>query len=98
MSRKQRNAQRQVANLLRGRNDPHGGSLTDEAVMRGIEITEAGDVRIWIRPPRPHCPCCLFDLEKLRDSLASQKAVASITIEAVEIPDADRWTSALAAD
>ena len=95
MSRKQRNAQRQVANVLRRWNDPHGTSITDKAVMRGVEISELGDVQVWIRPPRPHCPCCLFDLENLRDALLNQKAVKSIKVEVIEIPGASRWTNAL---
>ena len=96
MSRKRRNAQRQVANILRRWSDPHGTPLSGEAVIRGIEIGEAGEVQVWIRPTRPHCPCCLFDLEKLRDALLGQKAVTSVHLEVVEIPGANRWTSALA--
>jgi len=95
MSRRRRNAQRQVASLLRRWSDPHGSGYADEAVVRGVEIDDEGAVRLWVRPPRPHCPCCLFDLEALRDTLKNQKAVTSVTLRVVEIPDADRWTRAL---
>tara|TARA_B100000427_G_C15425504_1_gene558288 strand:- start:505 stop:798 length:294 start_codon:yes stop_codon:yes gene_type:complete len=86
---------RKVARTLRKRNDPHGKSITDPTILKGVEIDDAGIVELWIRPSNPHCPCCLDDLIDLRLELKKQKGVLACHIEIVGIPQSDRWTAAI---
>ena len=86
---------RTVARTLRKRKDPHGKSITDPAVLKGVEIDEAGIVELWISPSNPHCPCCLDDLIDLRGVLKKQRGILACHIEVVGIPQSDRWTAAV---
>jgi metal-sulfur cluster biosynthetic enzyme len=86
---------RTVARTLRKRDDPHGKSITDPSILKGVEIGDSGIVELWIRPSRPHCPCCLDDLIDLRGELKEQRGVLACHIEIVGIPQSDRWTAAI---
>jgi len=86
---------RTVARTLRKRNDPHGKPIIDPSILKGVEIDDAGIVELWIRPSKPHCPCCLDDLIELRRVLRKQRGVLACHIEIVGIPQSDRWTAAI---
>ena len=64
-------------------------------VVQGVEIAEDGEVNLTVRPARPHCPCCLLDLNKLRKRLAEIKGVTFVHINVVGVPAAPRWTRAI---
>ena len=87
--------QRNVARLLRKRNDPHGMPIIDPSILRGVEIGQSGIVELWIKPRNPHCPCCLDDLIELRGLVNSQKGVLACHIEVVGVPQSERWTAAV---
>ena len=95
MTKARRTAQMRLARVLRGRNEPHGRPITDESVLRGVEVDDSGIVELWIKPPHPHCPCCLDDLIRLREEIVSQRGVLSCHVEVVGIPHAERWTAAV---
>ncbi len=84
-----------VARTLRKRNDPHGKSIVDPSILKGVEIDNSGIVELWIKPGNPHCPCCLDDLIGLRGLLKKQRGVLACHIEIVGIPQSDRWTAAI---
>lgn len=88
-------AQRKLARVLRGRKEPHGKSITDEGILRGVDVDESGIVQLWIQPTHPHCPCCLDDLIKLRNSLNDQNGILACHLEVVGIPHSERWTAAV---
>ena len=83
MSRVKVSAQKRLARLLRGRNAPHGIEITDESILKGVEVDEAGIVQLWIQPTRAHCPCCINDLIELRSEIKQQKGVLACHIEVV---------------
>lgn len=95
VSRTKAGAQRRLARLLRGRKEPHGLDLTDDAVLKGVEVDDAGIVQLWVQPTRAHCPCCINDLMELRSNIKKQKGVLACHIEVVGVPQADRWTAAI---
>ena len=95
MTKARRTAQMRLARVLRGRNEPHGRPITDESVLRGVEVDDSGIVELWIKPPHPHCPCCLDDLIRLREEIVSQRGVLGCHVEVVGIPRAERWTAAV---
>ena len=95
MSRTKANAQRRLAKILRNRKDPHGLDMTDESILKGVDVDEAGIVQLWIQPTRPHCPCCINDLLQLRSEINKQKGVLACHIEVVGVPQSDRWTAAI---
>ena len=70
MTRAREVAQRRLARVLRGRKDPHGRDLTDESILRGVDVDDSGIVQLWIQPTHPHCPCCLDDLISLRSLIS----------------------------
>jgi len=93
MSRKLVGIQRKLVTIIQKWNDPHGISI--QQLMQSMDINENGSIQICIQPSRPHCACCLFDLESLRDRILEIKGVPSAQIIVTGIPDADRWTRAL---
>ena len=95
MSRVKKTAQKRLARLLRGRTEPHGIEITDESILKGVEVDDSGIVQIWIQPTRAHCPCCINDLMELRSEINQQKGVLACHIEVVGVPQADRWTAAI---
>ena len=95
MTKARRTAQKRLARVLRDRNEPHGRPITDESILRGVEVDDSGIVELWVKPPHPHCPCCLDDLIKLRQEVASQRGVLGFHVEVVGIPHAELWTAAV---
>ena len=69
--------------------------LTDESILRGVDVDESGIVQLWIQPTHPHCPCCIDDLISLRELIGGQSGVLACHIEVVGIPHSDRWTAAV---
>ncbi|HIE63632.1 MAG: hypothetical protein CXT72_03415 [Methanobacteriota archaeon] len=95
MSRASQATQRRLARILRDRKEPHGKPFTDEGILRGVEIDDAGIVELWVRPSQPHCPCCLDDLINLRKEIVKAKGILACHIEIVGIPHSERWTAAV---
>ena len=95
MTRTKAAVQRKLARNLRHRKDPHGMELTDEAIMKGVEVDDAGIVQLWVQPTRAHCPCCINDLMELRSEIKKQRGVLACHIEVIGVPQADRWTAAI---
>ncbi len=95
MTRTKAAVQRKLARILRHRKDPHGMELTDEAIMKGVEVDDAGIVQLWVQPTRAHCPCCINDLMELRSEIKKQRGVLACHIEVIGVPQADRWTAAI---
>ncbi|MDP6856450.1 MAG: hypothetical protein QGH13_02850 [Candidatus Thalassarchaeaceae archaeon] len=93
MSRKRISIQRRLVSLIQKWNDPHGVALQE--MMHSLDIDDDARVQIGIQPSRPHCACCLFDLESLRNQIQETKGVSSVRIIVSGIPDAERWTRAL---
>tara|TARA_B100000287_G_C20659748_1_gene789780 strand:- start:1440 stop:1736 length:297 start_codon:yes stop_codon:yes gene_type:complete len=88
-------AQMSLARVLRDRKEPHGKSITDSDILKGVEVNDIGIVELWIKPSNPHCPCCLDDLIDLRELVSVQKGVYDCHIEVVGIPQSKRWTAAV---
>ena len=95
VTRAKANAQRRLARLLRGRKEPHGLAITDETVLKGVEVNDSGIVELWIKPTRNHCPCCINNLIELRSDIKKQKGVLACHIEIVGVLQAERWTAAI---
>ena len=96
MSRKHTALQRKVARLAADWRDPHDqDAWATRDIVQNIEVAEDGEVGITIKPPRPHCPCCLLDLDEFRQKLYQIKGVSFATINVVGIPAHDRWTRTL---
>ncbi|MFL2493625.1 MAG: hypothetical protein ACJ0HH_02590 [Candidatus Thalassarchaeum sp.] len=95
MTRVMEKAQMRLARVLSGRNEPHGKPITDDSILKGVEVDDSGIIELWVKPPHPHCPCCLDDLILLKQEIGSQKGVLGCHIEIVGIPQAERWTAAI---
>mgnify|MGYP001223693332 FL=1 len=95
MTRTKAAVQRKLAQILRHRKEPHGMEITDDAIMKGVEVDDAGIVQLWIQPTRAHCPCCINDLIELRSEIKKQRGVLACHIEVIGVPQADRWTAAI---
>ena len=93
MSRKKVSVQRRLVSLIQKWEDPHGVHLTD--MIQNLDIDDYARVEISIQPSRPHCACCLFDLEYLQNRIRETKGVFSVQITVFGVPDAERWTRAL---
>ncbi len=88
--------QRRVARLLASWKDPHDVRPYPELdIVQRVDIAEDGEVNLTVRPPRPHCPCCLLDLDELRKRMGEIKGVTFVHLEVVDIPAAPRWTRAI---
>ena len=93
MSRKQSALQRKVARLAGDWRDPHDDvTWSQRTVIQNITVAEDGEVTITLTPSRPHCPCCLIDLDRFRSKLYEIKGVTFATLEVVGVPASDRWT------
>ena len=46
MSKAREVAQRKLARVLRGRKEPHGKSITDEGILRGVDVDDSGIVKL----------------------------------------------------
>ena len=93
MSRKHAALQRRVARLAAEWKDPHDElPWAKRDIVQNIEIEEDGEVTITVKPSRPHCPCCLLDLDKFRTKLLQTKGVSFASLTVVGIPASERWT------
>ena len=96
MSRKHAALQRRVAGLAAEWQDPHDDKpWAKRDIVRNIDVAEDGEVTISIKPNRPHCPCCLLDLDNFRTKLLQTKGVSFATLNVVGVPAHDRWTRVL---
>ena len=93
MSMRQKRLQRRILSVIRGWNDIHGIPLQN--LIEGMDISDDSNLTLHVCPSRPHCPCCLYDLQALRESLLNTKGVVGVRLEIVGIPDAPRWTRTL---
>ena len=93
MSMRQKRLQRRILSVIRGWNDAHGIPLQN--LIEGMDISDDSNLTLHVCPSRPHCPCCLYDLQALRQSLLNTKGVVGVRLEIVGIPDASRWTRTL---
>ena len=96
MSRKHVALQRRVARVLASWKDPHDLRPYPELnIVQHVDIAEDGEVNLTVRPARPHCPCCLLDLNDLRSHIGNLKGVTFVHLTVVDIPAAPRWTRAI---
>ena len=95
MSKAREVAQRKLARVLRGRKEPHGKSITEEEILRGVDVDDSGIVQLWIQPTHPHSPCSQDDLIRLRNKLNEQNGILACHLEVVGIPHSERWTAAV---
>jgi metal-sulfur cluster biosynthetic enzyme len=96
VSRKHAALQRRVARLAAEWQDPHDDQpWAKRDIVRNIDVAEDGEVTISIKPNRPHCPCCLLDLDNFRTKLLQTKGVSFATLNVVGVPAHDRWTRVL---
>ena len=96
MGRKHVALQRRVARTLASWRDPHDSRPYPELdIVQQVDVAEDGEINLTVRPARPHCPCCLLDLDALRKRLAEVKGVTFVQLDVVDIPAAPRWTRAI---
>ena len=96
MSRKHAALQRRVARVAAEWQDPHDDKpWAKRDIVRNIDVAEDGEVTISIKPNRPHCPCCLLDLDNFRTKLLQTKGVSFATLNVAGVPAHDRWTRVL---
>ncbi|MDA7491980.1 iron-sulfur cluster assembly protein [Candidatus Poseidonia sp.] len=96
MGRKHSAFERRVARALKGWKDPHDQRPYPELdTVQVLKIKGDGEISLTVKPLRPHCPCCLLDLEALRRHLSSIKGASFVHIEVVDVPGAPRWTRAI---
>ena len=93
MSRRHAALQRRVARLAAEWKDPHDElTWSKRDIVQNIEVAEDGEVTVTVKPSRPHCPCCLLDLDQFRAKLLQTKGVSFASLNVVGIPASDRWT------
>ncbi|MDA0714982.1 MAG: iron-sulfur cluster assembly protein [archaeon] len=86
-------AQRQVFKALQQWKDPHNVEpLTSIDVVKSMQVSIEGEVELVVKPSRPHCPCCLYDLSELRKKISTIKHISSVHIEVEGVPESGRWT------
>ena len=96
MSRKQAALQRKVARLAGDWGDPHDEvAWAKRDIVQNIVVSEDGEVQLTIKPSRPHCPCCLIDLNNFRKKMCDLKGVTFVEIKIVGVPASDRWERTL---
>ncbi|MAS00697.1 MAG: hypothetical protein CMA42_00810 [Euryarchaeota archaeon] len=95
MTKAKKIAQKGLAKILRNRKESHGKLITDEDILKGVEVSDAGNIDLWICPPHPHCPCCLDGLIELRNEVNDHKNILACHIEIIGVPHSERWTAAV---
>jgi len=96
MGRKLAALQRRIARVFAGWKDPHDRRPYPELdIVQRLEIKEDGEIALTIKPSRPHCPCCLLDIDALRKRLCEVKGVTFVHVEIVDIPAAGLWTRSI---
>ena len=96
MNRKHAPLLRRVARLIGDWRDVHEDKpLSAGDHVRNIDVSADGEVKITIKPSRPHCPCCLLDLNSMGKDISGLKGVTWVEFQIVEVPDAKRWMQVL---
>ena len=96
MSRKHAALKRKVVRLAGDWRDPHDqDTWATRDIVQNIEVAEDGEVTITVKPNRPHCPCCLIDLDLFKQKLCKIKGVTFATLNVVGVPASDRWNRTL---
>lgn len=94
--RKHQALKRRVVRLLSEWKDPHQTvPFTKSNIVQEIDIAEDGEINLTLKPSRPHCPCCLLDLDSLRNKLCQIKDVTFVQFTIIGIPASERWTRVL---
>ena len=92
MNRKHAALKRKVVRLAGDWRDPHDqDTWATRDIVQNIEVEEDGEVTITVKPNRPHCPCCLIDLDLFKQKLSKIKGVTFTTLNVVGVPASDRW-------
>ena len=96
MNRKHAALKRKVVRLAGDWRDPHDqDTWATREIVQNIEVEEDGEVTITVKPNRPHCPCCLIDLDLFKQKLSKIKGVTFTTLNVVGVPASDRWNRTL---
>lgn len=96
MNRKHAALKRKVVRLAGDWRDPHDqDTWATRDIVQNIEVEEDGEVTITVKPNRPHCPCCLIDLDLFKQKLSNIKGVTFTTLNVVGVPASDRWNRTL---
>lgn len=96
MNRKHAALKRKVVRLAGDWRDPHDqDTWATRDIVQNIEVEEDGEVTITVKPNRPHCPCCLIDLDLFKQKLSKIKGVTFTTLNVVGVPASDRWNRTL---
>ena len=96
MNRKHAALKRKVVRLAGDWRDPHDqDTWATRDIVQNIEVEEDGEVTITVKPNRPHCPCCLIDLDLFKKKLSKIKGVTFTTLNVVGVPASDRWNRTL---
>ena len=48
MTRARKKAQMRLARVLNDRKEPHGSLITDESILKGVEVNDSGIVELWV--------------------------------------------------
>ena len=91
MSRRSAALRQRIERRLAGWTDPHGGPPRIER----IDLNDEGALHVTARPTRPHCPCCLYDLDAMQSALLGVRGVTSVRIDVIGVPEPERWNRAL---
>lgn len=96
MNRKHAALQRKVVRLAGDWRDPHDqDTWASRDIVQNIKVEEDGEVTVTVKPNRPHCPCCLIDLDLFKQKLSKIKGVSFATLNVVGVPASDRWNRTL---
>tara|TARA_B100001094_G_scaffold192293_1_gene186166 strand:- start:3220 stop:3516 length:297 start_codon:yes stop_codon:yes gene_type:complete len=96
VNRKHAALKRKVVRLAGDWRDPHDqDTWATRDIVQNIEVEEDGEVTITVKPNRPHCPCCLIDLDLFKQKLSKIKGVTFTTLNVVGVPASDRWNRTL---
>jgi len=94
--RKHEALKRRVVRLLSDWKDPHQSvPFTQSDIVQEIDVAADGETNLTIKPSRPHCPCCLLDLDSLREKICEIKGVTFVYFTIVDVPASERWTRIL---
>jgi len=94
--RKHEALKRRVVRLLSNWKDPHQSvPFTQSDIVQEIDVAEDGETNLTIKPSRPHCRCCLLDLDTLREKICEIKGVTFVYFTIVGVPASERWTRIL---
>lgn len=90
------NLQRKLLRILSSRKAVHTEVTIDNTSMvKSVKFDELGNCELSITPNRPHCPCCLLDLESLLAEIKGIKGIGEVRLIVVDVPDSEKWTRAL---